>query len=257
MKTSFHQRLRDGQSLAGILLTTGSREVAEVIQHAGFDWVFIDTEHGVLDPADVQGVLQTLAGGPAAIVRIPDNEPVWFKKALDAGADGVIVPLVRGAADARKAVACAKYPPLGARSVGVGRAQAYGPGFKDYVDHANAQVSLVLQIEHIDAVTQLDEILAVPGIDALFVGPFDLSSSMGLIGDVKHPAVRAAIDDVRTRCAARQMPLGIFATSPEGAAEALAGGYGFVAMGSELALLATAAAQTVKAIKQGAARRPG
>ena len=257
MKPSFHQQLRDGQSLVGILLTTASREIAEVIQQAGFDWVFIDTEHGVVDPAGAQGLLQALSAGPPALVRIPNNDPAWFKKVLDAGADGVIVPLVRSADDARKAVACAKYPPVGTRSVGVGRAHGYGARFKDYVDHANDTVSLVLQIEHIDAVNQLDDILAVPGIDAAFVGPFDLSASMGLIGDVKHPSVRDAIESVRKRCAARGLPLGIFATSAEGAAEAIAAGFGFVAIGSDLGLFATAASQMVKTTKTLVARRPG
>jgi 2-dehydro-3-deoxyglucarate aldolase/4-hydroxy-2-oxoheptanedioate aldolase len=249
MKTSFHQRLRDGQTLVGILLTTESREVAEVIQLAGFEWVFIDMEHGSIEPSGAQGLLQALSAGPAALVRIPDNEPAWFKKVLDAGADGVIVPLVRSADDARRAVAAAKYPPLGNRSVGVGRAHGYGYAFGDYIARANAGVSLVLQIEHVDAVNQIEDILAVPGIDAVFVGPFDLSASMGHIGQPRHPEVRAAIEDVRRRCAARQLPIGIFATSPEGAADELAHGFGFVAIGSDLALFATAAAQTFKAAR--------
>jgi 2-keto-3-deoxy-L-rhamnonate aldolase RhmA len=250
MKPSFHQRLRDGQPLIGTLLTTGSREIAEVIQLAGFDWVFIDGEHGAHGPSEIQGLLQALSAGPPALVRIPDNEPTWFKKALDAGADGVIVPLVRSADDARRAVAAAKYPPLGSRSVGVGRAQGYGARFKEYVERANASVALVLQIEHIDAVTHLDDILATPGIDAVFVGPFDLSASMGHIGEPRHPAVRAVIDDVRTRCAARHVPIGIFATSAAGAAEEAAAGFSFVAMTTDLAILANAATrmyQTAKA----------
>lgn len=253
-KTPFLQRLHDGDPQIGILLTTGSREVAEVIQLAGVDWVFIDMEQGALEPSGVQGVLQALAGGPPALVRIPDNDAVWFKKVLDAGADGVIVPLVRSADDARKAVACAKYPPLGERSVGVGRAHGYGTRFKEYVERANDSVALVLQIEHIDAVEALDDILAVPGVDAAFVGPLDLSGSMGMTGDVKNPAVRAAIDDVRNGCAAQGMPVGIFAATAESAAEALAAGFRFVAVGTELGLLASAASQLLAATRDQLAR---
>src|SRR5215471_12682589 len=126
MKTPFTERLREGRPLIGTLLTTPSREIAEVIQMAGFDWVFIDMEHGAMEPSQMQGLLQTLAAGPSALVRIPELSAAWFKKALDAGADGVIVPLVRSVADARMAVMCSKYPPVGARSVGIGRAHGYG-----------------------------------------------------------------------------------------------------------------------------------
>lgn len=255
MKTPFIQRLRTGQPLVGILLTTSSTEVAEVIQAAGFDWVFIDGEHGVLGPPEIQGLLQVLTG-PSALVRIPENDAVWYKKALDAGADGVIVPLVRTVDDARKAVACAKYPPVGARSVGIGRAHGYGARFKDYVETANDAVSLVLQIEHIDAVNQIDEILAVPGIDAAFVGPFDLSASMGLTGQVRAPAVRDAIARVQQRCAARDLPVGIFATAADAAAESVAAGFNFVAIGTDLALLSTAAGQLVQGTRGSIARRP-
>jgi 2-keto-3-deoxy-L-rhamnonate aldolase RhmA len=111
-------------------------------------------------------------------------------------------------------------------------------------------VSLVLQVEHADAVAQLDEILAVPGVDAIFVGPFDLSSSMGYIGQPRHPEVRAAIKGVRDSCAARGMPVGIFATNAEGCVEAFGEGFGFVAIGSDFALFASAAAQMVKAAKR-------
>jgi 2-keto-3-deoxy-L-rhamnonate aldolase RhmA len=257
VKTPFIQRLRTGQPLVGILLTTGSTEIAEVIQAAGFDWVFIDGEHGVMGPPEVQGLLQVLAVGPPALVRIPENDAVWYKKALDAGADGVIVPLVRTVDDARRAVAYAKYPPVGARSVGIGRAHGYGARFKDYVETANESVALVLQIEHIDAVNQLDEILAVPGIDAAFVGPFDLSASMGLTGQVRAPAVREAIAQVQQRCAAREIPVGIFATAADAAAESVAAGFNFVAIGTDLALLSTAAGQLVQGTRGLIARRPG
>jgi 2-dehydro-3-deoxyglucarate aldolase/4-hydroxy-2-oxoheptanedioate aldolase len=255
MKTTFQDRLREQRPLVGTLLTTGSREIAEVIQIAGYDWVFIDTEHGMMEPSDVQGLLQALSSGPPALVRIPCNDPVWYKKALGAGADGVIVPLIRTVDDARRAVGFAKYPPIGARSVGIGRAHGYGAKFKHYVEHANAATSLVLQIEHVDAIKQLDEILAVPGIDALFVGPFDLSSSMGLTGNVKHPSVRDVIESVRKRCADRGLPVGIFATVAEGAAEAATAGFDFVALGTDLGLLRVAAAQALQQTKQLIVRR--
>jgi 2-keto-3-deoxy-L-rhamnonate aldolase RhmA len=249
MKTPFNQRLRQGTPLVGTLLTTASREIAEVVQIAGFDWVFIDMEHGAIEPSHVLGLLQTLAAGPSALVRIPENHAGWYKKALDGGADGVIVPLVRTAADARFAVASAKYPPLGARSVGIGRAHGYGPGFKTYVERANADVSLVLQIEHIEAVENLEDILAVPGVDAAFIGPFDLSSSMGLLGEVRHPDVRRAIDEVKRACRARDVPFGIFTTTAAAVAEETAAGCAFVAVGTDLAFLGAALADTLRAIR--------
>ena len=131
--------------------------------------------------------------GSAALIRLPISAPEHFKWALDTGAEGVIVPMIRSASDARHAVAYAKYPPTGDRGIGISRAHGYGATFGEYVATANDETLVVLQVEHIDAVNAIEAICAVPGVDAVFIGPYDLSGTMGLLGQVHHPDVEAAI----------------------------------------------------------------
>jgi 2-dehydro-3-deoxyglucarate aldolase/4-hydroxy-2-oxoheptanedioate aldolase len=147
------------------------------------------------------------------VIRIGAPDPLSVSKALDTGCDGVIVPQVNSAAQARSLVAAAKYPPLGARGVGMARANEYGASFADYLAHANARTALIPQIESREAVAAIDEIVAVPGIDGVFIGPYDLSSSLGHTGEVRHPDVVDAITRVRRAAHHAGLPLGIFAAT--------------------------------------------
>jgi 2-keto-3-deoxy-L-rhamnonate aldolase RhmA len=166
------------------------------------------------------------------------------RKVLDTGCDGVIVPLVCSADEARDAVEAARYPPAGKRSVGVARAHQYGLRFEEYVGRANDGVTVIIQIEHIVAVEVIDEITAVAGIDGVLIGPYDLSGSMNRLGDVGHPQVRAAIASVRAACTRRGVPHGIFVLSPERMAAELAAGVHFLAVGTDVSY-ATAVAREV------------
>lgn len=242
MPASFHARLKEGTSpLFGTLITTASLEAAEVLAGAGFDWIWLDLEHSALGPPEAQSVLQAAAGRVEFIVRVPLNDEIWIKKILDTGAAGIMVPQVNTAEMARKAVRLSKYPPHGTRSIGVSRAHAFGPGLQDYIDRANDELVVIVQAEHVEAVKNIEEIVAVPGVDGVLIGPYDLSASMGLIGQVRHPEVQAAMERVRSVCQQAGMPLGVFTAGAALAKTYAAQGYRFIAAGSDLLLLGEAA----------------
>jgi 2-keto-3-deoxy-L-rhamnonate aldolase RhmA len=147
-------------------------------------------------------------------VRLASDDEVGIKKALDVGAAGIIVPQVNTAEQAERVVRMSRYPPLGTRGVGLGRANLYGMRLREYLSVANDVLAVVVQAEHVDAVRNIEAIARVPGLDAVFVGPYDLSASMGLTGQVDHPDVVAAIERVASVCQAAGMRLGIFGASP-------------------------------------------
>jgi 2-keto-3-deoxy-L-rhamnonate aldolase RhmA len=241
-RTPFKLRIRSGPPAVGTLVTLSSPEVAEALSLTGLDWLFIDMEHGALDIGACQGLVRA-AHDCLTLVRVPENSATWIRRVLDTGCDGVIIPLVCSAADVRRAVDAAKYPPEGSRSVGVARAHGYGLQFGQYVAAANTQVSVIVQIEHRAAVENLEEILTVDGIDAILIGPYDLSGSHHRLGDVSHPEVQAALDRVRRACRDRDMPYGIFVLSPQAMAAELEKGASFLAVGTDLSLMTGAAAE--------------
>ena len=249
MPTSLKDALRQRKLLIGTLLTTASPEVAEVLALAGFDWLFIDLEHGCLSIQDAQRAIQAVAGRCFTVVRVPEATDENIKRVLDTGCDGIIAPHVNRADEARRIVALAKYPPDGVRSAGLGRAQGYGLRFADYIASANGQSVVIVQIEHKDAVANVDEILQVPGIDALFIGPYDLSGSMGILGQVSDNRVLTAIEKVRTACAASNLPHGIFCTTVEQASTAIDRGALIVAVGTDLTHMANSARKVLEAIR--------
>ena len=248
-KESFRTRLKSGEMLYGTLLSLSSLEAAEILAASGFDWLFVDKEHSVLDPAQVQNVLQAVAGRADCILRIPLNDEIWIKKALDTGATGIMVPQVNTAEEARRAVRLSKYAPLGTRSVGVSRAHGYGATLADYLQRANDETVIVVQAEHIQAVENIESILDVEGIDAVLVGPYDLSASMGLMGQVDSPEVQEAIAQVRRACRARGMPLGIFAVSGRRAHDYAADGFTLLAGSSDTLMLVQAAHNTLNELR--------
>lgn len=194
MKNHVKRKLAAGQVSIGGWNMIGHPIVAEILAQAGFDWVALDMEHGVMDWPQAVTQMQVLqANGCLPLCRLPVNAPTYFSRALDGGAAGVIVPMIRSVEDAQQAVAAARYPPAGIRGVGVCRAHHYGAAFEEYVTEANEQTLIVLQIEHIDAVEHIEAICAVPGVDAVFIGPYDLSGSLGVLGQLYHPDVEQAI----------------------------------------------------------------
>jgi 2-dehydro-3-deoxyglucarate aldolase/4-hydroxy-2-oxoheptanedioate aldolase len=239
----FVARLARREPLLGTLLTLPAPELAEVTAAAGLDWLFVDMEHGLLDFVAVQRIVQAVGHVCPCIVRVPTGEAIAIAKALDTGAAGIIVPHVTTADEAKAIVRAAHNPPSGARSLGVARAQGYGSRIADAIARDTGRIAVVAQVEHVDGVANIAEIVAVPGVSAVFIGPFDLSASLGKPGEIGAPDVEQAIGEVVSACAARTLPCGVFVASGEAARRAFAAGHSLVCAMTDTLLLAGAAAR--------------
>jgi 2-dehydro-3-deoxyglucarate aldolase len=249
MHPSFRERLLAHEPLIATLITLPSPELAEVCADAGFDWLFLDAEHGSLDLPAIQRIAQAVGERCPLVVRVPAIEDVWIKKAMDIGIAGLMIPQVNSAVDAAAAVRRSKFPPAGVRGVGVARANRYGARLTDYLAHANARSAVIVQVEHIAAVHNLEQILDTDGVDAVFIGPYDLSASMGKAGQIADAEVQGAIARVRDACLRRSFPMGIFAGDAGTARQALDQGFTLIGMGAEVTLLSGAAEQALRALR--------
>lgn len=249
INTNFKQQLKEGQPLIGTLQTLSAPEVTEIIALAGFDWIWVDLEHSTINVAGAQKILQAAASRCPCLVRVPSHDEMWIKQVLDIGADGIIVPQVKTAEEAEHIMRCAYYPPQGARSVGLARAHDYGQSFGQYVKEANQHISVILQIEHIDGVNNIEAIAKVPGIDALVVGPYDLSGSLGKIGQVDDPEVVEAIKQVRQTCENQNIPAGIFTADPQKVPGLIEQGFSLIAVGIDTMMFSQTLRQALDTIK--------
>ena len=204
----------------------------------------MDGEHSPLSILDWQRMIQAVGGRCASILRIPSCGEAEIKKALDIGADGIIAPGVNSVAMAADIVRWCKYPPQGQRGVGLGRAQGYGLDFAEYVGSANDDIAVIIQAEHIDAVENIDAIVQVDGIDSVFIGPYDLSASMGLMGEVDHPDVVAAIDTVFDACKRQGIAVGYFGVDAASVQAYIEKGSHFICAGVDAGFV-TSGAQTI------------
>lgn len=238
--TSFRQRLLAKEILIGTLISIPSTEIVELCSQLGFDWLFIDAEHGAFGPAEVLTLLQAAHECPC-LVRVPGSDEAWIKKVLDAGATGIIVPQISSTEQAHAVIQYAKYPPLGKRGVGLGRAHAYGHNFSSYLKHANEQTTIVLQAENQAAVDCIDEIAKIPGVDAILIGPYDLSASLGHTGDISHTNVQTAIKKISQGCINHNTQLGIFGVSAEDVEPYKAQGFSLLTVGVDTLFVESAA----------------
>ncbi len=241
MDRQFRDRLLRGDRLIGTILTINSLEVAELLAGAGFDWLFIDREHAPLAIGDVQRILQAAGPDMPCLVRLPAAREEYVKQALDVGAAGIIVPQVNTADQAEQIVRWAKYAPEGSRGVGITKANRYGFGFQQYIDSANDNLVVVLQAEHIEAVKNIASIVRIPGVDAIFVGPYDLSASLGKLGQVDDLEVVEAIERVSAACQEAGVPLGIFGLSAAAVSPYIRQGFTLIAAGIDAMLMGQAA----------------
>jgi len=183
------------------ILTLPDPGVAAILGWSGFDYVVIDAEHGPFTVSSMRSCVDALASTPAAsVVRVAANDPAYLKQALDLGVDGVQVPSVRDGAAAAAAVSAARYSPDGTRGVGMGHAARYGSNLREYMRDANARVAVLAMIEDAAGVENAAEIARVEGLDGVVIGPFDLSSDLGLLGQIEHPTVQAAFDRIIESC---------------------------------------------------------
>lgn len=234
----------------GTWLTSASPLVAEAVGHAGLDWGVIDMEHSPLDLPLLVQMLQAMAGTRMVpVVRVPWNDPVTIKRVLEAGAQTLIVPFVQTADEALAAVAATRYPPLGTRGMsGMGRSSRFGTAH-DYFRNANAEMAVIAQLETPRALERLEEIAAVDGVDALFIGPADLSAAMGHPGRFTHPSVLSAMAGAVQRCKAVGIPVGTVGATPETVAQYRAAGFDFIAVASDIALMVQAAQAAIAALR--------
>ena len=236
------RKLRSGEVTLGSWMSMAHPSIAEILAGAGYEWVVIETEHTAIDNSEVLRLIMAIEhAGAIPLVRLAWVDPIQCKAVLDSGAAGVLVPMVNTKEDAELAVRMVKYPPLGYRGVGLARAQGYGERFAEYVAEANDSTLLIVQIEHKDAVANIEEILDVPGIDGTFIGPYDLSMSMGLPGQLNHPDIIAARRKVLKATLARGLAAGIHMVHPDRAAAGIADvvkeGYQFIALGTDILFL--------------------
>jgi 2-dehydro-3-deoxyglucarate aldolase len=246
---SFRSRLAGGEKLIGTMLTLANPSVAEILADVGFDWLFVDGEHGPLDVPEVLAILQAVGDKIPCLVRVPEAAEAPIKRMLDLGATGIIVPQVNTAEQAANVVKWARYSPAGSRGVGLARAHGYGRKFRDYVDAANEQTVIVVQAEHIQAVDNLEAIVNVPGVDAVLMGPYDLSASLGKMGQLDDPIVVAAMDRITSVCQAAKMPLGYFGVTASAVQPFIDKGYTLITAGVDTLLLGHAAGQMLKQLR--------
>ena len=253
MRTNWvREKLQAGESTIGSFLGLGSPNVAELMAYAGFDWLVIETEHNGLDSAEIEHMLMSVSGTETIpIVRVPSDNPVFIQRALDMGALGILVPMVKSAAEARAIVSATRYPPEGTRSFGPLRASHYGQDNEDYVKRANDNLLTILILETKEAAENLKEIMSVAGLDAIFLGLWDLCFSLGLNPlEMPHPETDAVIEKALTIGKQKGVPVGIGEGTPDALRKRQAEGFTLLAYGPDYNLLAAAARAGLDAFRR-------
>jgi len=236
----------------GSWITLAHPAIAEIMAKAGFDWLTIDMEHSAITLYQAQQLIQIVElCDVTPLVRVGENNPNLIKRVMDAGAHGVIVPMVNNKDDAIRAVNAVKYPPEGTRGVGLARAQGYGLMFEKYRDWVNKESIIIVQIEHIEAIKNLEGILSTTGIDGSIIGPYDLSGSSGYPGEFEHPEVKKALEKYETLCKELNKPMGIHVIPPdnEEVLKFIKKGYKFIAFSLDTLFLGTKCKKELLKIK--------
>jgi 4-hydroxy-2-oxoheptanedioate aldolase len=237
-RNAFKHAIAAGRLQVGLWCSLCSNIAVDVVRDCGFDWLLLDTEHSPNEIPDLLSQLQAVEGGTAtAIVRPAWNDTVLIKRCLDIGAPALLVPYVQNPNEAKSAVAAVRYPPRGVRGVAAAsRASRYGR-VRDYLKTADAEICLLVQVETRPALEKLEAIATVEGVDGVFIGPSDLSASLGHVGNPAHPEVQQALEAAVRRLKAVGKPAGILTGNEEEAHRYIGWGYTFVAVGSDVGLL--------------------
>jgi 2-keto-3-deoxy-L-rhamnonate aldolase RhmA len=246
-------RLARNDLTIGSWITLAHPAIAEIMAKAGFDWLVVDLEHSAITIREAAELIRVIdLCGVVPLVRLSANDAVQIKRVMDAGAHGVIVPMVNSATEAEQAVAAVRYPPQGRRGVGLARAQGYGTAFADYRDWVNREAIVIVQVEHILAVNNLAAILAVEGVDGFIVGPYDLSGSLGLPGEFEHPQMVEALQEIRRVAAQTGVAAGYHVVQPQPdlVREKMAEGYSFIAYSVDFLFLGEMCRQGLNTIRQ-------
>lgn len=248
---SLKSKFRNKEVTIGSWITLGHPSIAEIMAKAGFDWLTVDMEHSSITLHQAQHLIQIIElSGCVPLVRVGVNDPNLIKRVMDAGAHGVIVPMVNSREEAESAVRSVKYPPYGFRGVGLARAQGYGDSFESYKEWVEKESVVIVQIEHIDAVNNLHDILSVSGVDAFIIGPYDLSGSLGVPGEFDHPKSVAALNRVKKVSEEMDAVSGFHVIPPELDAlkEKIQEGYNFLAFSLDILFLGNGCRQVKKLV---------
>jgi 4-hydroxy-2-oxoheptanedioate aldolase len=253
----FKKQLREGKTKLGLFLNSSSPTVAEQLAHSGYDWLLVDTQHGPMGYESLSGMLAGIAnGGAKSLVRVGSyQDRPGIQQALDMGADGVLVPYINTAEEARQAVSCCRYPTAGTRSVYFPQRSMNRAGLLGYAGGANANTIVALQVETADCIKNMDEIAAVPGVDLLFLGQNDLCMSMGLYEKYEFPhmytspELGAATDKLKAAANRNNVILGVFLFGTSRVAEFIEKGFPFVSIGNDLHHILTQATAYVKDVE--------
>lgn len=249
----FKQKLKEKKLTVGSWLSIANPAVAEIMAKAGFEWLAIDMEHSSLSSEQCQELIRVIdLCGVVPLVRVGANDALLIKQAMDAGAHGVIVPMVNTAEEARQAVSYVKYPPEGKRGVGLSRAQGYGTNFDAYKDWVKKESVVVVQIEHIDAVNELENILSVDGVDAFIVGPYDLSGSLGIPGHFDDKRMKDVMKKMVAVFQTKNISAGyhVVSTDERLVQNKIKEGYSLIAYGVDFLFLGDSARAGLKILKQ-------
>ncbi len=246
-----NHKLRNGLPIIGTWVSLTDPAVVEILCQSDFDFLLLDGEHSPIPEDALKAMLMAAKGSETAIIyRVRQNDEAMIKIALDLGVDGLFVPMVNSAAEAQAAVDATRYAPLGKRGVGPWRASNYFQDMAGYMDNARDTVTLILQIEDQAALPYLDEILAVEGFDAAFIGPADLTSSMGLFPETQHPKVLETIAQINAKCQAAGVPLGVDAASPTQISELRRAGFQIFTYGMDVSYLIEGMTATAKIARE-------
>jgi 2-keto-3-deoxy-L-rhamnonate aldolase RhmA len=190
-------KLKNSEATIGSWITLAHPAIAEIMAKAGFDWLVVDLEHSVITIREAEELIRVIdLCNVVPLVRVSSNDPIQIKRVMDAGAHGVVVPMINSVDEAENVVEAVRYPPKGIRGVGLARAQGYGNNFKEYLEWVNKDSVVIVQVEHIDAVRNLEQILSTDGVDGFIVGPYDLSGSLGFPGQFDHPLMKEAMEKI-------------------------------------------------------------
>jgi 2-dehydro-3-deoxyglucarate aldolase len=246
------EKLKKNELTIGSWITIGHPAIPEILSHAKFDWLVIDIEHTTIDLSMVQTLISTIQSvGISAIVRVSKNEEVVIKRVLDAGADGIIIPMVNSQADAEKAINYVKYPPNGSRGVGLARAQAYGYKFEEYKSAVNDLI-VIAQIEHFEGIDNLDSILSVSGIDGSIIGPYDLTGSLGVPGDFNDLDFKQYLKTYKQVSELAHQPMGfhVVESRAEEVKAKISEGYTFIAFGTDFFFMGDRSIEEMRIIRE-------
>ena len=247
------EKLRRNELTLGSWITLGHPAIAEIMARAKFDWLVVDLEHSVITIEVAGDLIRTIdLCGVAPLVRLTSNDPNQIKRVMDAGAHGIVVPMINSPGEAARAVAATRYAPSGSRGVGLARAQGYGVNFQDYLVWQHDGPVVIVQIEHVDAMVQLDEILTVPGVDGFIIGPYDLSCSMGIPGQFQHPEFVSAMTRIRETGLRLGCPAGLHIVEPDLLLleQTIGQGYSIIAYSVDIRIMDVGVRQGVAKMKE-------